>query len=61
MKPDRKQMMEDHKMLMREFRQVRQAMYNGGKKGKDNKDGIEPMDVFHELIGRIHDVHKRKK
>jgi len=61
MNPDRKQLMDERKSLMREFRQVHQAMRSGGKRDKKNKDGVDPIDVFHELIGRIHDVRHQKK
>jgi sugar diacid utilization regulator len=56
MTPDRKQMMDERKSLMREFRQVRQAMHVGKKekpeKGKPEKNDVDPREVLMEIRNR---------
>jgi hypothetical protein len=55
MNPDRKQMMDERKSLMREFRQVRQAMHmkkEKPEKGKPEKNDVDPREVLMEIRNR---------
>jgi hypothetical protein len=52
---DRKQMMDERKSLMREFRQVRQAMHvkkDKPEKGKREKNDVDPREVLDEIALR---------
>lgn len=51
MNSDRKQMMDERKSLMREFRQVRQAM--SMKKEKPDKKDVDPREVLREIRNRM--------
>jgi hypothetical protein len=53
MKPDRKQMMDERKSLMREFRQVRQTMVKFPAKGKREKNDVSPRGVLEEIRMRL--------
>lgn len=56
MKPDRKKMMDERKSLMREFRQVRQAMSmkkEKPEKGKPEKNDVDPREVLMEIRNRM--------
>jgi hypothetical protein len=53
MNPDRKQMMDERKSLMREFRQVRQTMVKFPAKGKREKNDVDPREVLREIRERM--------
>jgi hypothetical protein len=65
---DRKQMMDERKSLMREFRQVRQAMHmkkEKPEKGKPEKNDVDPREVMMTLKDKIVDsvrsLHHRNR
>jgi hypothetical protein len=63
MKPDRKQMMDERKSLMREFRQVRQAMSmkkEKPEKGKLEKHDVDPREVLMEIRNQMF-VRKKER
>jgi hypothetical protein len=63
MNSDRKQMMDDRKSLMREFRQVRQAM--GPAKGKREKHDVDPREVLmtlkDKIVDNVRSLHHRNR
>jgi len=65
MKPDRKQMMDERKSLMREFRQVRQAMHAKPNKDKPDKKDVDPREVLMEIrdrfLNNVHSMHHRNR